>query len=147
MFYEECTLEEILAYRELEKETFDFGEGPMRIEGWYGSEDAYYEMFLENQKKEKVEKITEKITEKQKSRKNKRRKRRKDSRRKNNLDRLKKAYPWGVLDMETYKKRIYYSSRKKVAKRNSNKKVRKYRGAINDGSHYKKIYDYWWEVF
>ena len=46
MFYEGCTLDEIRAYRELESETFDFGEGNMKIEGIYGSEDAYYEMSL-----------------------------------------------------------------------------------------------------
>lgn len=36
MFYEGCTIEEIRAYRELESETFDFGEGEMKIDGWYG---------------------------------------------------------------------------------------------------------------
>ena len=46
MYYEGCTLDEIRAYRELEGEVFDFGEGEMKIEGWYGSEDAYYEMCL-----------------------------------------------------------------------------------------------------
>ena len=46
MFYEECTLNEIRAQRNLESEIFDFGEGEMEIEGWYGSEDAYLSMSL-----------------------------------------------------------------------------------------------------
>ena len=46
MFYEGCTIDEIRAYRELEDETFNFGEGDMRIEGWYGFEDVYYKMCL-----------------------------------------------------------------------------------------------------
>ena len=41
MFYEGCTIEEIKAFRELENEVFDFGEGPMEIEGLLGSEDVY----------------------------------------------------------------------------------------------------------
>ena len=48
LFYEGCTVEEIEAYRDLESATFDFGEGSMKIEGWYGSEDAYYEMDIQN---------------------------------------------------------------------------------------------------
>ena len=47
MFYEDCTIEEILAYRELENETFNFGEGDMQMEGLLGSEDVYYRICLQ----------------------------------------------------------------------------------------------------
>lgn len=40
--------EEIKAWSLLEQDVFDFGEGEMRIEGWYGSEDQYYKMDLED---------------------------------------------------------------------------------------------------
>lgn len=47
-YYECCNIWEILAYRDLESEVFDFGEGPMSIEGLHGSEDAYYEMAIQD---------------------------------------------------------------------------------------------------
>ena len=34
MYYEGCTFDEIRAYRDLESETFDFGEGEMDIDGY-----------------------------------------------------------------------------------------------------------------
>ena len=45
MFYEGCTIDEIRAFRELEGEAFDFGEGLMDMKN-AESEDAYYEMCL-----------------------------------------------------------------------------------------------------
>ena len=47
LFYEGCTIEEILAYRELESESFNFGEGDMKMEGLLGSEDVYYRIHLQ----------------------------------------------------------------------------------------------------
>ena len=35
---------------------------------------------------------------------------------------------------------------KRFYKRYASKKVRKYNGYISNGSNYKKIFDYWWEV-
>ena len=43
MFYEGCTTEEIRAYRELEGQIFDFGQGKMKMKS---SEDIYYKMCL-----------------------------------------------------------------------------------------------------
>lgn len=55
MFYEGCTLEEIKAYRDLDGEPFDFGEGLIYPSNTLGSEDAYYEMDLQAYEEEAYE--------------------------------------------------------------------------------------------
>jgi len=47
MFYEGCTIEEIKAFRALDSKPFDFGEGLIYPSDIMGSEDAYYEMDLQ----------------------------------------------------------------------------------------------------
>lgn len=49
MFYEGCTLQEVKAYRELDGKPFDFGEGLIYPSNAMGSEDAYYEMTLQDE--------------------------------------------------------------------------------------------------
>lgn len=39
------------------------------------------------------------------------------------------------------------SNRQRFLKRQSNKMVRRYKGAISSGNAYKKIYDYWWKLY
>lgn len=39
------------------------------------------------------------------------------------------------------------SNRQRYLKRQSNKKVRRYRGKILKGSFYRKLFDYWWELY
>jgi hypothetical protein len=50
-----------------------------------------------------------------------------------------------------YYKRLYRGnhtpSRSKYYKKYANHIVRKYKGDIHNGSQYKKIYDYWWELY
>lgn len=39
------------------------------------------------------------------------------------------------------------SNRQQYLKRQSNKKVRRYKGKIPNGSAYRKLFDYWWELY
>ena len=55
VFYEDCTTFEVKAFRALESEVFDFGTGEMKIEGLLGSEDAYYEMDLQEREEQEQE--------------------------------------------------------------------------------------------
>ena len=46
-----------------------------------------------------------------------------------------------------YYKRVYRSKRSKYLKRQSNKKIRKYKGELHNGyQHIHKLYDFWWEL-
>ena len=142
MFYEGCTLEEIKAYRELEKQTFDFGQGKMKMEGGYGSEDIYYKMCLLEECKGK--RNCKQPKAKKKVRLNKYERKKID---KNKLNKLKELTWWGVCDDGEYLKRLYLSRSRKNAKRFSNRKVRRYKGGISKGGHYRKFYDYWWKIW
>ena len=148
MYYEECTLNEIRAYRELEGEVFDFGEGEMKIEGWYGSEDAYYEMCLPEESG--YDEYNQEYNYHKHEPKKKYKKRLNQYERKKidkiKLDKLSKIRWWAVWDNGKYKSRCYLSDRRKFAKKMANKKIRQYKGDIGNGSCYRKIYDYWWEV-
>ena len=48
---------------------------------------------------------------------------------------------------EEYYTRFYLSGCRKFAKRNSSKKVRYYQNQIPKGAYYRKIYDYWNDLF
>lgn len=149
MFYEGCTVEEIRAYRELESETFNFGEGDMKIQGWYGSEDAYYEMCLPEEcgYNSYMEEYYQ--SPKVKLKKGKKHKLNYYARKQIGRKKLDKLYDeagwWTVCDKGTHKVRCYIGS-SKHHKKYSNKKVRQYKGYIGSGSSYRKLYDYWWEV-
>ena len=39
------------------------------------------------------------------------------------------------------------SSRQKYLKRKGNRKVRNYRGLPKKGNQYRKVFDYWWELY
>lgn len=140
-FYEGCTTKEIRAYRELEGQTFDFGQGKMKTES---SEDAYYEMCLPKERGEVKNYQIKKSKKKPKIRLNKYERKKIN---KKQLKKLRNEIWWGVYDNGEYLKRCYLSRRKKNAKRASNRKVRRYKGEISNGGHYRKFYDYWWEVF
>jgi len=148
LYYEGCTIDEVRAYKELEGEVFDFGEGKMKMEWWYGSEDAYYEMCLPEKSGYDVyncEYSYHKPKQKQKYKKrlNQYEKKGID---KIKLDQLSNTVWWAVQDNGEYKNRNYLSNKRKVAKKTTNKKIRQYKGKINNGGSYKKIYDYWWSV-
>lgn len=153
MFYEGCTAEEIEAYRDLESATFDFGEGNMKIEGWYGSEDAYYEMDIQNHYENQLDDyISNNFTSEEDInfnrlswRNNQHYKMMID---KSKLDRLYDIGSWWtVADRGKYKIRHYVSARAKHYKKISNKSIRKYKGVIPKGNQYRKLYEYWWNIW
>lgn len=43
--------------------------------------------------------------------------------------------------------RFYRGKRSKFLKRQSNKKIRRHQSYISNGGFYKKIFDYWWELW
>ena len=87
-----------------------------------------------------------------------------DTKYKNKLKRLYKdidGYPFPVIYVDElcikkhkyipnpkpYYKRIYRGKRSKCLKRQSNKKIRRYRGELHNGyQHIHKLYDFWWEL-
>jgi len=130
MFYEECTIEEVIAYRELENEYFDFGEGLMSPLSSKLSEDVYYKMRIQweedLQLEEKYSHLNNKTILK---------KARLNHYARKQIDKIK-------LDKDTYKKRCYIGRRTAYNKKRSNKKVRKTKN-IGDGGNYKKVCNYW----
>jgi len=148
MFYEGCTIDEIRAYRESESEVFDFGEGEMKMDGWYGSEDAYYEMCLPEESGTNLE-MDEYYCTKPRLKKRHKYRLHKYYRKqigKKKLEKLSKVGWWIVSDKGTHKTRCYYSGRKTTIKKISNKKVRKYKN-LGNYANYRKVYDYWYELF
>lgn len=148
MFYEGCTEFEIESYRELEGEVFDFGTGQMRMEGLLGSEDAYYEMDLQEHSeiRKQSEFDTLQDTAKEPAHKENKMWQRKaiDQEKMRKLQERTWEFVW---DRGSHLQRSYYSRRRKVLLRVSNKKVRKYRGDLVNGSHYKRVYDLYWNLF
>lgn len=132
LFYEGCTLDEVRAFRELEGEVFDFGEGEMKIEGWLGSEDAYYEMCLpeESGYNDEMEeyyypKCQSKTKKKVKYKINHYTRKQID---KVKFDKLSNIGWWIVQDKGTHK----------IIRKAKN---------VGNYSNYRKLYDYWYEVF
>lgn len=154
MFYEGCTYEEIEAFRELENEEFDFGEGPMRMEGLLGSEDVYYKMALQSFRESKMEKDYEdfinyredrNINEIEYSKRNVNLANKRKQKRK--LKRLNEEGHWSiVVDMETHLARVYRGQRSKYIKKRSNKKVRKSKN-LTSGNDYRKAFNFWYELW
>jgi hypothetical protein len=141
-------LEEIESYRSLDGKDFDFGTGTIVNDMSYGSEDAYYEMDIQTLEEiikwweyDNKPKIKHKLRYKP-SRyylKEKERKR---------LNYLSKVSWHLVIERDDFKQRCYLGKRSAYLKKKSNKKVRKYnRGLPIKGNTYRKIFDYWWEMF
>jgi hypothetical protein len=143
---------EVLAYRELDSQEFDFNDMPTRNTNEFnlGSEDAYYEMDIENinqaildlkyqkyinrniikTKKPKLNQYQRKLIDRQK---------------------LKKLinYSWWTVyyhEEEDWYERCYVSGRKGYAKYCSRRKVRHTNEFKLKGNGYRKVYDYWWDV-
>ena len=51
-----------------------------------------------------------------------------------------------IEDM-AYVKRVWRGSRSKYLKQQSNKKLRQYKGDVPNCSGYKKVFDFWWELY
>lgn len=50
-----------------------------------------------------------------------------------------------IENPKPYYKRYYRDQRSKYLKRQSNKRVRRYKGELSNGNDYRRIYDFWWE--
>ena len=51
------------------------------------------------------------------------------------------------MDDMAYIKRVWRGNRSRYLKQQSNKKLRQYKGEIPDGGGYKKVFDFWWELY
>lgn len=123
-FYEGCTIEEIRTFRELENETFDFGEGEMRIEGEFGSEDVYYRMCLpeynDTPKEYRNAESNSKLKPRRKCKLNPYVRKQITKSKLDKLDEI--GVWWAVQNMGTHKRRCYIGSRTSFHKKISNKK-------------------------
>lgn len=149
-------LVEVKAYRDLQSEPFDFGTG-LITNDCKQSEDAYYEMieqdlecWLENYLEPTLEPSLGmekdlKIRDNRYARKCIEKKILKDLQSKNVYQIYEKT------DEETgnkYLKISYCSRRKRNAKKMTNRKLRQSRQAVSlRNGEYRKVFDYWWEVF
>ena len=144
MFYEECTLEEVIAYRELEGVPFNFGTGLLHWDFIYGTEEAYYKMRIEA---ELVEREAISLKTRQTSRPTP--PPTYHARKKIDQEKIKKLQRvgwWLTGKQEGYYKRYYYSDRRKHIKKMANKKVRRAKD-IGNHANYRKVTDYWWLLF
>lgn len=124
--------------------------------GWAGScEDAYMLPLPEN---DNIKKTNSKLAKRQKKRNGQR----KYKKHLKNLTENISGYPQPAMLVEEkwdkeleeyvkldtpYYKRLYGTkSRRKFYKKRSNKQVRRYKGEVQNGGFYKKIYDYQWDV-
>lgn len=170
--------DEINAWVELENEEFDFGEGLMRIEGWYGSEDAYYEMDLESlethffnpyyvskwdvDRNHEYWDMDHMNSDSRFFIDKKLHKSHYKKREQKHLDYLFKVNFWSAgwsnwgRDAVTgrsekrepgYYKKYYAPPRAKYLRKVSNKQVRRYKKGIKNGAMYRRIFDYWWELY
>lgn len=140
-------LKEIEAYRELDGENFDFGNGLIINEMSQGSEDAYYEMDIENLNDVILYwelNNEEKETNKSNSKLNSHSQKVIDNRKLNHLEKIS----WRlVVDKDGFKQRCYRGGRSKYLKQISNKQVRRYDKTLpSKGGAYKKVFDFWWKL-
>lgn len=88
--------------------------------------------------------------EKRCSKKKKRNKRERGLKYKKHLKNLAEItcryYPCPAIYSNSYYKRLYRGKRSKYLKRQSNKKIRKYKRCLSDGNMYRKVFDFWWEL-
>lgn len=137
---------EINAYATLDGEDFDFGTGVINNDMSYGSEDAYYEMELQDLAE--IIEYWEDEKPKKKSKRKQRRDRRSMKQKENQRMEFLKEIHWGVVtDMNGFNQRIYRGKRSRYLKKKSNKQVRKYKDKIASGAGYRKVFDFWWELY
>jgi len=145
-------LNEINAYRELDGQDFDFGIGLIVNEMSFGSEDAYYEMDIWS-----IESCIEYWDYYPKpKRKSKKKRENKYARNRNHKNKLWKMVEsdWFPVWMDgkwfeegIYPKRYYRGKRSSYLKKQSNKKIRQYKGEFEPkGSKFHRVFDFWWEL-
>ena len=156
MFYEGCTIEEVKAYRQLENETFNFGEGDMKMSRMYGSEDVYYKMDIQNyedylnQKQYYEDYIVPQMEFMECDIANKQRLNgydRKKITKQKVLELHQCNYKDITCDNETHIKRIYLGSKTSYFKRVSNKRVSNYKGNIPKGNWYRRLFNYQYTIW
>lgn len=143
-------LKEIIAYRELDGQDFDFGDGSISNDMSLGSEDAYYEMDIYSLECaiEYYEEDHRPVKKAKKQRSNK------YARTRQHKDKLKEMvdrswYPvWESYSPESFPKRYYRGQRSMYLKRLSNKKFRRYTGEVlKKGNTHRRVFDFWWELY
>lgn len=140
-------LNEVEAYRSLSSESFDFGTGLIINEMSYGSEDAYYEIDIQNLKNtiEFWDYLICKKYNKNKMRMNKHARKRKQIEKMKRLSEDNNWYP--VYHNGVYLERYYRGGRSAHLKRQSSKIMRQYKGDFcPKGSKFKLVFDFWWEL-
>jgi hypothetical protein len=144
-------LNEINAYRELDGQDFDFGTGLIVNEMSFGSEDAYYEMDIWS-----IESHIEYWDYSSTKNKPKKKRENKYARNRKYKDKL-----WKMVDKDwfpvwmngkwfeegNYPKRYYRGKRSSYLKKQSNKKIRQYKGEFEPkGNKFHRVFDFWWEL-
>jgi hypothetical protein len=156
-------LKELEAYRTLEGRPFDFGHGDVPNDLTFGTEEAYWEMEIQE-----IESVlydycddlimyypdTNNINHKNKSTTKKNRYLNK-LKSKEKLIQLNHTANWIYVSYDEDKK--YYSRRfsgqkvKRDTKQQSRRRVRNRVKALSDfsikGCEYRRLYDYWWELW
>ena len=113
-------------------EEYDFGDGKVKAKQPLDFEVEFYE--------ENSPKANKNNTQPNSKPRLNRYKRKKITKRK--LKRLQKIGKWIVSDRKGYYKRLYFSGKKKLAKKITNRKLRQYKGYVGDGGDYRKFHDY-----
>ncbi len=141
-------LKEIEAYRELDGQDFDFGNGLIINKMSLGSEDAYYEM--------DIQVLEDKIANwEYKNRHNKPRNNSKyklhrrvyEQKEKKRLEFLSKVSRMNVMERSGCLQRCYRGKRSAHLKKKSNRRIRYYKGDISSkGRMCHKLFDFWWEL-
>lgn len=148
-----CDLEEVKAYRSLQDKPFDFGNGLITNDSCE-TEEAIYEMEEQNLE-EFIDSIVYDRERNQKPKKSKRLDRySRKQKGKSHFERLAKQGVYFVYETENeqtgkkYVKRLYLSGCRKLAKRETNRKVRNSKNDFSlKGGGYRKKFDYWWTLF
>ena len=149
----QLTLIELNAYRILNGQSFDFGNGLITNDSKI-SEDVYWKMeqydleelisgyfLLMNE-----EDYIDRDFTKKKSRLNKYERKQIDNKKLNKLYQIGK-YSCGVSEYKGHLARWYMSGRKKYAKKYSNSKVRKFKDFKLKCAGYRRVFNYWINVY
>jgi hypothetical protein len=155
----EVLLQEIMAYRELDYEEFNFSGEPIRNTGEFklGSEDAYYEMDIQNIEDLLLYWDDFSINKPNKKSKKKQNKydRKMYYKKVKHIRNIKNINPWCIyvydFDTDTYRYWEKCYAQSKDLRRIGNNTIRsmipgKEKFPLNGGG-YKKVYDYWNEIF
>lgn len=140
--------DEINAYCSLDGEDFDFGDGLIKNDMSYGSEDAYYKMDMmtieetiqwwnwdnkkNSYKRSKIKNNRHYLNKKEKR----------------HIEHLYQISWMNVIDNGEWKQRVYRGKRSAFLKKWSNKKIRNYNGELpKKGNNHHKVFDFWWELY